>query len=217
MSFRVLFVCAANVCRSPTAVRIFIGQCPDDLSRAVVAESAGISAEPGLPWCQVAQDWVRRHHVEVGKVQEHRSRRLTASKTTRAGLILAVDTEVKSAILRTAPRARGRLFTLPEATILAAGVHEALTASLEGRMNRYGLQLEPLPRRTGDVRLEWLVGEMDAARGLVVATGRSSRSGGTELLDPHGARAKSAHRTTLRLLSDTVVSFSRTIDAVNSA
>lgn len=215
VSFRVLFVCAANICRSPTAARVFIGRLPAGLVGLVSAESVGVSAEPGLPWCEKAQDWVTAHKLEVGDMPEHRSRRLTAAKMTRADLILAADTDVKSAVLRTDLGARARLFTLLEASTLATGVEGALAAaSLDGPPDPSELQLQPLPSGVGEDRLHWLVEEMDAARGLVVASGRGARARGFDLPDPHGGKGSATHRDMLGTLTDAVSSFTATMSTI---
>jgi protein-tyrosine-phosphatase len=219
VTFRVLFVCAANVCRSPTAAELFIGNLPENLSRTIIAESAGILAEPGSPWCAQAQRWVRRHQVQTGKSKssEHRSRRLTVAKIARASLILAADTDVKSGVLRTDLQARGRLFTLIEAATLASGVEQALGDSRSGLASANGLQLEDVPRRLGEPRLEWLVAEMDAARGLVVPPGRSRLWRSVDVPDPHTGRRRSSHRVALRALSGAVTSLNTAMGSVNSS
>jgi protein-tyrosine phosphatase len=217
VTFRVLFVCAANICRSPTAARLFTGRLPEPLVGAVATESAGVSAQPGLPWCEEAQSWVARHELEVGDMLEHRSRRLTAAKMTRVDLILAADTDVKSAVLRVDLAARAKLFTLVEGAALAAGVQEALLDSLNCRPNRNELELQPFPSEGAQDRLHWLVEEMDAARGLVVATGWCGRARSVDLPDPHTGRAKATHPDMLKSLTGAVSSLSATMSSVVDA
>ena len=227
MAFRILFVCAANVCRSPTAARIFTAHLPDQLSHGVVAESAGVAAQPGSPWCPSAQKWVARHKVPVAGSSEHRSTQLTPATISCANLILAADSEVKSVVLRADLRARTRLFTLLEAAALARGVAAALADSRDGLVASNGLTLQVIPRSLGDPRLAWLVTEMDAARGLVVPAGRGRRSGAMDILDPHARRDGprhrttharrhgASHRTTLRALWEASVSLSSSMGDVN--
>lgn len=214
MTFRVLFVCAANICRSPTASRIFVGQLRAELAGAVVAESAGISAEPGLPWCEEAHSWVVDQDLAVGDMLEHRSRRLTAAKMTRVDLILAADTDIKSAVLRLDLAARSRLFTLVEAAALASGVQAALAAGLGCQPDRVELELEPFPSEGVEDRLHWLVNEMDAARGLVVPTDRRGRACGADLPDPHSGRVKATHRDMLKTLTEAVSSLNATWSSI---
>lgn len=216
MTFRVLFVCAANVCRSPTAAEIFTGSLPQSLSPTIVTESAGINAEPGAPWCPVAQRWVARHGLPTGKPTEHRSRHLTPTKMSRAGLILVADSEVKSAVLRADLRTRRRLFTLLEAAALAGGVESALADARSGHAGGSLLQLEQVPRPLGDRRLEWLVGEMDAARGLVVPVGRKRRASVIDIRDPHVGRRSPSHGAALRAVSGAVVTLTGAMRAVNA-
>lgn len=217
MTFRVLFVCAANICRSPTAAQLFTSRLPESLEQVVTAESAGVRVVPGRPWCHDAQKWVKRHRFEVNGSVDHRSRHLSAVDLSGCDVILAADTEIKSAVLRADLRVRSQLFTLLEATTLAAGVQEALADSLGGRLNSDRLRLETLPRPPGIVRMRWLVSEMDAARGLVVPTGRGARAHTTDLLDPHAPGVRSSHRSTLRQLADAVTSLCHSMDLVNRA
>lgn len=219
-------MCAANVCRSPTAARIFAAHLPEHLSHAVDVESAGVTAQPGSPWCPSARKWVARHRIPVAELSEHDSCRLTPGRISWANLILAADSEVKSAVLRADLRARTRLFTMLEAAALARGVAAALADSRTGRASN-GLTLQGVPQDLGDPRLAWLVTEMDAARGLVVPSGRGRRSGAMDILDPHSPghgprhrmthaqRHGPSHRKALRALSEAVVSLSASMGEVS--
>lgn len=148
---------------------------------------------------------------------EHRSRRLTAGRISRAQLVLATDAQVKSTVLRADLQARDKLFTLLEAAILARGVMAALADSRDGRPAANGLKLAELPRRAGDPRLSWLVSEMDAARGLVVPDGRNRNNDTMDIRDPHGGRRSPSHRKALRTLSDAVASLSASMQEVHSS
>jgi protein-tyrosine-phosphatase len=197
---------------------MFAGNLPDSLTRTITVESAGVDAESGSPMCPVAQKWVVRHGVTTDTTSEHRSRRVTVNRVNRADLILAADSEVKSAVLRSDLRVRGKLFTLLEAATLATGVEKALADSGNGGFGGSDvLQLEEVPRRPGDPRLKWLVAEMDAARGLVVPpAGRRRGSSNVDVADPHSGRGRPRHRVTLRALSGAVLSVTSAMGAVNA-
>lgn len=146
---------------------------------------------------------------------EHRSRRLTAAKLTRTDLVLAADTEIKSAVLRLDLVVRPKLFTLVEGAALAAGVQEALVAAIGGRPSRDELELQPFPGEGAENRLHWLVDEMDAARGLVATTAsRRGRARGVDLPDPHSGRVKATHRDMLKTLTEAVSSLSATMSSI---
>lgn len=210
-------MCAANVCRSPTAAKLFTADLPDSLAHELAVESAGVAVEPGSPWCPTAKKWVKRHRGPIDLAGEHSSRWLTADGISGAHLILAADVEVKSVVLRADLEARTKLFTLLEAAMLARGVAAGLGDSHGGLASANVLELEDLPRKRGGPRLSWLVAEMDAARGLVVPVRRGRRAGTMDILDPHSGRRGASHRIALQAVSDAVLSLGASMRDVNSA
>ncbi len=155
---RVLVVCTANICRSPSAEQLLRaalvrGGVPP--TEVVVASAAwrrgtGGLAAPGLADCWRATWTTARWSAGAGG-----SRRLSADLVRGADLVLAADRGHRAAVARLVPAAHARLFTLRQAARLAA--------VLIGGDLPTAVALPP----AGDVRgrLRWLVDELDAARG----------------------------------------------------
>lgn len=180
---RVLYVCTANICRSVSAQRL--------LREAVVSapglvgievRSAGTAAVAGATGCSVAP-------ALAGHAQEHRSQPLTLELVAWADLILPAARDHRRAILGMDPTSRTRTFTVRQAAriadwLVASGMVDAAREMGQGPEPAKGWaeRFPPGdPRRDvralpddRESRWRWLVGEMDAARGL------AGLPGGTE-------------------------------------
>jgi protein-tyrosine phosphatase len=84
---RVLFVCTANVCRSPMAVAIFDALAAER-GLPFRAESAGTRALVGDPITGKASGALEAVGVEAG---DHRARQVTAEMAREADLVLAMS------------------------------------------------------------------------------------------------------------------------------
>ncbi len=155
---RVLVVCTANICRSPSAEQLLRaalvrgGVPPTE----VVVASAGVEAGNGWARCPRARGLLAGHLDDREVVGwAGGSRRLSADLVRGADLVLAADRGHRAAVARLVPAAHARLFTLRQAARLAA--------VLIGGDLPTAVALPP----AGDVRgrLRWLVDELDAARG----------------------------------------------------
>ena len=164
--FRILVVCTANVCRSPLAERVLLRELA---GTDVVVTSAGTHAEPGDPMCPGSAGWLGVDPTT------HAARELDRDLLRDADLVLAADRTHRGACARLAPDCRPRLFTVRQAAGLASYV-AACTA--DGRLPDGA---PPLPESPGE-RLRWLVGEMDAARGLLPARPEEA----DDIADRHG-------------------------------
>jgi protein-tyrosine-phosphatase len=104
---RVLFVCTGNICRSPMAeaiARARAGSCS-----SVVFESAGIYALDGAP----ATGHAVRAASEAGAdASGHEARSLTPEIVAAADEIYAMTADHRSAVVRLAPGAAGRVLLL---------------------------------------------------------------------------------------------------------
>lgn len=153
--FRVLYVCAANVCRSPTAAlltRRLLG--PEAMASGIEVVSAGTNAADGVHWCRQAASWLSSGPDQDEFRSSHRSHRVTSEELDSADLVMTADRGVRSAIRSIRPRAAGRSFTIREAAALSATV----------RLQQIQRVEEPM---LVDDALRWLVEEMDASRGRV--------------------------------------------------
>lgn len=150
----ILFVCAANICRSPLSevlLRRGLGDCPD-----IRVESAGTHARAGAAICSL----VAGHLAGDGRADEaqaHRSRPLTAELLEEATLILTADRVVRSNVVRMVPQVRDRVYTLREAAYLGDGFASNASARRVGTVSLYAMHLDgaravkgPVPaRRSG--------------------------------------------------------------------
>lgn len=106
---RVLFVCTANICRSPMAECI-LDALAQDRGFEVRTSSAGTAALVGEPMDPSA----RRVLEEVGIYPNgHRARQVDAGMLEASDLVLAMTPEHARALLRLSPEAADRVYTLP--------------------------------------------------------------------------------------------------------
>ncbi|WP_134741400.1 hypothetical protein [Nocardioides sp. 503] len=150
MTFTVLAVCAANVCRSPLMA---VGLERSFLARGfggdVVVRSAGVTATQDAAVCSEVERLTRARGLPWLALGEHRSTPLTDRLIDRADLILTADRRLRSEIVKRArPGATGRTFTLREAAALA----DATSFRIQGH--------------TVDEQLRSLTAQMNQSRGF---------------------------------------------------
>jgi protein-tyrosine phosphatase len=201
VAFDLLVVCTANICRSPATARALrVNLAALGLGNDVVAvSSAGVRALPGLPMCEVSEQQIEEHLFGLAPdpLSMHASRVLTADIAAQADLILTADRTHRREVLAMAPVARARTFTVRQAARLAAWVAgpEGTLPVAQLRANGGEVDLDPLdprvrapalPTTTGG-RMQWFVGEIDAARGLAPAPKESPMSQWDvdDIGDPH--------------------------------
>lgn len=152
MTFTILAVCTANICRSPAIVatlaqRLAGTELNDELDLSSCGEHA---------WTKIAAcDEIAGTDVfSADKAQllaKHRPAQLTYDRVRRSDLILAADRSVRSAIVRIDPTSHDRAFTLREAAVLSSHVMTT--------------RLVPTQSTTADA-MRWLTSEMNDSRGL---------------------------------------------------
>jgi protein-tyrosine phosphatase len=120
--FTILFVCTANICRSPMAERlaaqVLLESLGDHAHRFAVS-SAGTRGHEG--------DEMHPHTAEVlhsvdAPAGGFRARQLLPRDIARADLILTATREHRSAVVSLDPTALGRCFTIPQFARLADAV-----------------------------------------------------------------------------------------------
>jgi protein-tyrosine phosphatase len=172
---RILVVCTANICRSPSVQRLLVDALAEDAACAgIEVRSAGTLAIAGAPGCTLAP-------ALAGRAEDHRSTPLTADLVDWADLILTAARDHRSAVVTMVPAARTRTFTVRQAARIADWLDEAgmldaarqRAATPEGWSERFPpgdprREVLPLPQDP-DARWGWLVEELDAARGVVSA------------------------------------------------
>lgn len=117
----VLFVCTANICRSPMAAALFLlrlkQEDPDWKNWRV--GSAGTWAIDGEPASRNSQEVVARRGLDIS---QHRSRMVTAELLEAYDLILTMEPGHKEALQVEFPAVAGRVFLLSEMAGLSAPV-----------------------------------------------------------------------------------------------
>jgi protein-tyrosine phosphatase len=109
----VLFVCTANVCRSPMAAGIFKAQLVKRFEDKIKirVDSAGTWAYPGQP----ADSWVQEVLLRKGiNLQDHRSKTISKKLVYQSKLIITMEPGHKEALQLEFPYAASRIFLLSE-------------------------------------------------------------------------------------------------------
>ncbi|MGB8022416.1 MAG: hypothetical protein WCF04_14385 [Candidatus Nanopelagicales bacterium] len=170
---RVLYVCTANICRSPSAQGLMcdaLATVPE--VRGVQIRSAGTTAIDGMPGCHLAPGLEGRAHG-------HRSQPLTPDLVRWANLILTAGRDHRSVVVTIDPSARRRTFTMLQAgrisdwlvdigMVDAAVARASCAAAEDFDPADPRAEVAAMPARV-DERWGWLVSELDAARGGCVA------------------------------------------------
>ncbi len=107
---RVLFICTANICRSPMAGGIF-DALAEDMRLSFRSESAGVAAlvkEPAAPHAVRAME-------ELGiDIRGHRARQVDEAVIQSADLVLTMTPRHRETLHRNFPEFREKIRTLPE-------------------------------------------------------------------------------------------------------
>jgi protein-tyrosine phosphatase len=120
---RVLVVCSANVCRSPTIAALLRQGWLDGPAAGWQVWSAGTRAAPGVNGpCREAAAWLADRDIDLFG---HVPQRLTAQHVADADLVVALGREHRAAVVRLSPGAAARSFTLTEAVTLLGHVAES--------------------------------------------------------------------------------------------
>lgn len=106
---KVLFVCTANICRSPMAEKIF-NALVWDAGVPYEARSAGVAALVGEPIARNARTVLEEAGVQTG---EHRARQVDRAMIEDADLVLAMTPQHVAALQRLAGGPSQKIRTLP--------------------------------------------------------------------------------------------------------
>ncbi len=129
----VLFVCTANVCRSPMAMAIFRNLVQGDQEDWQV-DSAGTLAVEGVPVTTKAQVVLQNKGLDVS---EHRSQTISQELIDRYDLILTMEKNHKEALTIEFPQKAERIFMLSEMIGLVYDVPDPIGRSLTEFQNTY--------------------------------------------------------------------------------
>ena len=107
----VLVVCTGNICRSPMAEGLLTAMLSERGASDVQVASCGVIGWEGSPPMPEAVDALLESGIDISG---HVSRRIDPSMIRGADLVLAMAGEHRDAVVRHAPEALGRTFTLKE-------------------------------------------------------------------------------------------------------
>jgi protein-tyrosine-phosphatase len=208
----IMFVCTANICRSPVADEIFsreIGAwlASTDFSLEII--SRGTHAQAGDDRCHVASE---RFEIDEPGV----SALFKGAEPESQGLILTMEQQQMAFLVQSYPKFRSRIFTLPQAVEIAEKIHAgildgSLFTSVDPEM---GLQFvaPPMPQEISE-RWAWLVNELDANRGLIATTKSILTSGDFDIADAHQPDGPT-HELALDLIDENVKALATLIQAI---
>lgn len=165
---KILYVCTANICRSPSAE--FLTRDAANVLRVsgISAASAGVTGLPGAPGCDVAP-------ALRGRSDQHRSRTLVTPAVQWADMILTAGRSHQAAVVDLDPAARPRTFTIRQAGrlarwLLASGMPQAALERAVDEAAWAGRYHPDDPRASvsslGQQWSGWVIEELDAARGF---------------------------------------------------
>ena len=157
--FDILFVCYANLCRSPLAERLARRAFDDAFGSAAAGigiASAGTRASPGSPMHHGSAEVLAECGVDEGGF---RSRPITAELLTGSDLVLTATGEQRSVCLTLAPAAMRKVFTLRQFARFSGSVPavHGRTAperlrTLVAQVNATRHQADPVPGDDDDLR-----------------------------------------------------------------
>ena len=101
-TFRLLFVCTGNTCRSPMAELLARQRARAIGLEGIVVGSAGTAATEGAPASVAARTVAQAHGASL---ESHRSRRLTSDRIDEVDLVVAMTERHADQVLRLDPRA----------------------------------------------------------------------------------------------------------------
>lgn len=130
-----------------------------------LVQTAGIPGFQGSLLCPIARDeLLRREPLATDIAEQHRSRQLEASEVISATLILTASRKERDAVVRLAPAARERTFTMREAVALSRVVTRTVASptsfvAVVDRLTQargLGIPLPPvIHRRSYRTDLDW--------------------------------------------------------------
>lgn len=127
----ILFVCTANICRSPMAAAIMRRRIAElGLADQVQVLSAGVWAEEGLEASRNAVKVLGQRECDL---TGHRSRQVTPALLDQASIVLVMEEAHRRSLFYLAPQHLGKVFLLAE----MAGEHEEVADPYGGPIEEY--------------------------------------------------------------------------------
>ena len=213
---RILFVCTANICRSPSAQAIALHRLRvDGLTGRLRVVSAGTRAAEGREWCPEARKHVSTDPETRATMDDHEAHQLSRSGIGKATLVVTADRQTSAEVVHLDPSVRSRLFTMREAAALSQLVVDNSPVPA-GRAAAEVASTVRAPAADADpaARLEWLADEMNAGRGQVSLLSEHRRRHlfrtervavlDVDIVDAHAEAGRGRHRRNLPALTSAV-------------
>jgi protein-tyrosine phosphatase len=167
-TFKVIFVCTGNICRSPMAEQMLI-QKAEKNKLPIKVVSAGVMAMTGDPMTPQSADAMTKRGFTPTK---HISQDLTPKLLEEADLVLTATLDHRSAIARMLPKASKYSFTIDEFARLTS----FLRADPE-----FQEEFKKKPKETRDQYLKRAMHEAVLLRGMV-----PTNFDPKDVIDPYG-------------------------------
>lgn len=104
----VLFVCKANICRSPLAEVYFLDKAMNE-GYSIKVSSAGVDAKPGRSLHALASEIARQHGIPL---EGHAAKQLSGELMQRADIVLVMELAQKYRVVKLYPLDRHKVFVL---------------------------------------------------------------------------------------------------------
>lgn len=198
--FRVLFVCTANLCRSPMAEylmrQVLTQKWGPELADGWQMRSAGISATENLRVHPYAAAVLAKQGITA---DDFRTRRLTREDVADADLVLTATRDQRGHVVRLVPTALGRIFTINQLGHLLAKANDQAPADTLAAGYALIEQAEAcralVPPRTAEDDLSDPFGKSRAKFGACAKSLRGSIEQMLRPLPKHVVPSMSSHRS----------------------
>ena len=126
MNHSVLFVCTANICRSPMAMGLLQEMTSDDPGIWRI-KSAGVWADSGYPAAGNTQKILKEKGIDL---KSHRSQPITRELVSNFRLILVMEKNHKEALQIAFPELASRIYLLTEMVDRSADIIDPIGGAL---------------------------------------------------------------------------------------